>query len=110
MILADFGRAIAGEAPPRPIETGSKPLRRAVLGLLPQVQAVQAFGCCWLRWHCPKPPLYRLDTLYGKAPKVRRFGRRKTVGNGESHGAKSVNPSSPRISLLWDGADEKSHS
>ena len=49
MILADFGRAIAGEAPPRPIETGSKPLRRAVLGLLPQVQAVQAFGCCWLR-------------------------------------------------------------
>src|SRR5271157_2389982 len=47
--MPDFGRAIAGEAPPRPIETGSKPLRRAVLGLLPQVQAVQAFGCCRLR-------------------------------------------------------------
>ena len=46
---ADFGRAIAGEAPHRPIETGSKPLRRAVLGLLPQVQAVQAFVCCRLR-------------------------------------------------------------
>ena len=56
------------------------------------------------RRHRPKPPLYRLDTLCGKAPKVRHFCQPKNVGKGESHGPKSVKPSPPCISLLWDGA------
>ena len=57
------------------------------------------FGC-----HRPKPRFYRLDTLCGKAPKFRRFCWRKNVGKGESHGPKSVKPSPPCISLLWDDA------
>ncbi len=52
----------------------------------------------------PKPPLYRLDTLCGKAPKVRRFCQPKNVGKGKSHSPGSVKPSRPCISLLWDGA------
>ncbi len=55
-------------------------------------------------WHRPKPRFYRLDTLCGKAPKFRRFCWRKNVGKGESHGPKSVKPSAPCISLLWDDA------
>ena len=54
--------------------------------------------------HRPKPPLYRLDTLCGRAPKFRRFCWWKNVGKGESHGPKSVKPSPPCISLLWDDA------
>src|SRR5208337_1041284 len=54
----------------------------------------------------PKPPLYQLDTLCGSAPKFRRFCWRKNVGKGESHGPKSVKPSPPCISLLWDGAEQ----
>ena len=51
-----------------------------------------------------QPRLYRLDTLCGRAPKFRRFCWRKNVGKGESHGPKSVKPSPPCISLLWDDA------
>ena len=58
----------------------------------------------WRWWHRPKPPLYRLDTLCGRAPKFRRFCWRKNVGKGESHGPKSVKASPPCISLLWDDA------
>jgi hypothetical protein len=57
--------------------------------------------------HRPKPPLYRLDTLCGRAPKVRRLCWRKNVEMGEYHGPKSVKPSLPPcISLLWDDAIE----
>ncbi len=54
--------------------------------------------------HRPKPRLYRLDTLCRKAPKLRRFCRRKNVGKGESHGPRSVKPLPPCISLVWDNA------
>ena len=42
--------------------------------------------------------------LCGRAPKVRRFCWRKNVEKDESHGPKSVKPSPPCNSLLWDDA------
>src|SRR5271157_5854563 len=54
--------------------------------------------------HRPKPPLYRLDTLCGKAPKVRRFCWRKNVGKGESgRWQRFVIPIRKRepVSIVW---------
>src|SRR5271166_358077 len=60
----------------------------------------------WTTRHRPKPRFYRLDTLCGRAPKFRRFCWRKNLGKGEPHGPKSVKPSPPCISLLWDDASK----
>jgi len=44
------------------------------------------------RWYRPKLPHCPLDTLCGKAPKVRRLCWWKIVGKGESRGHKTVQP------------------
>ncbi len=47
------------------------------------------------RWHRPKLPHCPLDTLCGKAPKVRRLCWWKIVGKSEAQGHKTVKPSPP---------------
>ena len=54
--------------------------------------------------HVPNCPSADLTLCVAKHRKCAGSCRRESLGNGESQGCKSVEPSSPCISLLWDDA------